>query len=328
MLSARFSRSVRPTLVLSARRPQPHHAFRVNRPRTFASSPLNTLSEGFLDLALAIPFPEYIPPYSGTIILVTVISRLVFTVPFSIWAKRRQWRAEDFVVPQLQEEKPKLLKKILADMHTDGFRGNKEQAKAEFEKRAKVVLTTRRSELFAKHHCSPTPTMVIPVVSQLPLFVGFSMLLSRMSQYPTVFDSESFLTLTSLSHSDPTVTLPIVLGIVTLANVETSRWFVNAEVLEREKKVAEWNTKKRAMGHTVLEPKKIIQTAMRGLSVGRILIAAMVPGSIQLYWVTSAVFGLVQTWVLDYWDSRRRRMKVLALETTTAGASHSQGRSS
>ena len=42
-------------------------------------------SNGFLDLALAIPFPEYIPPYSGTIILLTVASRLVFTVPFSIW---------------------------------------------------------------------------------------------------------------------------------------------------------------------------------------------------------------------------------------------------
>lgn len=42
-------------------------------------------SDGFLDLALAIPFPESIPPYSGTIILLTVVSRLVWTLPFSIW---------------------------------------------------------------------------------------------------------------------------------------------------------------------------------------------------------------------------------------------------
>lgn len=29
--------------------------------------------------------------------------------------------------------------------------------------------------------------------------------------------------------------------------------------------------------------------------------------SIQLYWVTSATFGLLQSWILDYWDMRRRK---------------------
>ena len=28
--------------------------------------------------------------------------------------------------------------------------------------------------------------------------------------------------------------------------------------------------------------------------------------SVQLYWVTSATFGLLQSWALDYWDMRRR----------------------
>ena len=180
--------------------------------------------------------------------------------------------------------------------------------------------------------------MLIPMVSQLPLFVGTSMLFSRLSQHPTVFDSESFLTLTSLSHSDPTLTLPIVLGLITLANVESSRFFMSAEALERERKVSQWTAEKRAKGHTVLEPKKIIQSSMRLFSIGRILIAAMVPGvcerhcfsmklqtamkgllyilvqqSVQLYWLTSATFGLLQTWVLDYWDSRRPR--VVAADT-------------
>lgn len=120
--------------------------------------------------------------------------------------------------------------------------------------------------------------MIIPPLTQLPLFVGFSMMLSRISQPPTVFDAESFLTLTSLSHGDPTQTLPIVLGLITLANVESSRWFVSGEALEREKKVEAWTAKRRARGEVVLEPKKIMQTSMRILSVGRILIAIMVPG--------------------------------------------------
>lgn len=132
--------------------------------------------------------------------------------------------------------------------------------------------------MLSENNCSPLPTMLIPPVSQLPLFVGFSMMLSRLSQSPTVFDSESFLTLTSLSHSDPTSTLPIVLGLITLANVESSRWFISTEAMEREKKVAAWTAQRRAKGHVVLEPKKIIQTSLRGLAVGRILIAVMVPG--------------------------------------------------
>ena len=77
----------------------------------------------------------------------------------------------------------------------------------------------------------------MPIVSQLPVFIGTSWMLSHLSQPPTLFDNESFLTLTSLAHSDPTATLPIVLGLVTLANVESSRWFASAEALQRENRV-------------------------------------------------------------------------------------------
>lgn len=57
----------------------------LNSRRTFLSSAVETLSEGFLDFAIALPLPPSLPPYATTIITVTIISRLVFTVPFSIW---------------------------------------------------------------------------------------------------------------------------------------------------------------------------------------------------------------------------------------------------
>ena len=120
--------------------------------------------------------------------------------------------------------------------------------------------------------------MVIAPITQLPVFVLTSLTISRACQAPTVLDGESFLTLTSLAHSDPTLTLPIVLGIVTLANVESARWFISPQALEREKKVEEWKAKRRARGETVIEPKKIMQTSLRTLAVCRILIAALVPG--------------------------------------------------
>jgi inner membrane protein COX18 len=139
-------------------------------------------------------------------------------------------------------------------------------------------MIARRKELFARHRCQPWLTMLIPPLTQLPVFVGSSMFLSRLSQPPTAFDSESFLTLTSLAHPDPTAVLPIVLGVVTLANVESSSWFMGAAAREREdaeqKRVAE----QRAQGRIVLEPRKIVQSGLRFLSVGRILIGAVVPG--------------------------------------------------
>jgi inner membrane protein COX18 len=139
-------------------------------------------------------------------------------------------------------------------------------------------MIARRKELFAEHRCRPWLTMAIPPLTQLPLFVGSSMFLSRLSQPPTVFDAEAFLTLTSLAHADPTAALPIALGLITLANVESSRWFVSVEAKEREELEQRQTAEKRAQGQIVLEPQKIVRSGLRLLSVGRILIGAVVPG--------------------------------------------------
>ena len=166
------------------------------------------------------------------------------------------------------------------------------------------------------------------MLTQLPIFVLTSAVLARLSKSPTPFDSESFLTLTTLAHADPTMSMPIVLGIVTMANVESSRWFMTDSQKARETMVNKWNSEKRAQGHMVLEPKKYVQSSLRLMSVGRILLGGLVPGvcslvccgwstrlssffilpqSVVLYWVTSATFGLLQTWLFDWWETRRQR---------------------
>jgi hypothetical protein len=45
----------------------------------------SAIQDGFLDLAIALPWPPSFPPYSSTIILLTVVSRLALSVPFSVW---------------------------------------------------------------------------------------------------------------------------------------------------------------------------------------------------------------------------------------------------
>ncbi|KAF9226557.1 hypothetical protein BS17DRAFT_775824 [Gyrodon lividus] len=273
--------------------------------RDFVS--LDVLKDGFLELAIALPIPPSWPAYSTTIIFCTLLSRLVLTVPFSIWAKRRQWRAEEQVLPILQSEGPTVAKRVLEDMQKEKVRGTKEELQKMHSNRMKETLTARRKELFAEHRCRPGITMAIPPLTQLPIFVGCSMVLSRLSQRTTPFDSESFLTLSTLAHPDPTATLPITLGLITLANVESSRWFMTDQQRERQLEVQKWKEERVARGETVLEPQRIIKSVLRLVSIGRILVATMVPGGIVLYWVTSATFGLVQTWVLDYWELRRKR---------------------
>ena len=137
----------------------------------------------------------------------------------------------------------------------------------------------RRKELLSKHGVSPTLIMAIPVLTQLPVFVLSSMVFSRLTQPPSVLDSETFLTLTSLVNPDPTAAIPILIGMITFANVESAKWFISDAQKSRQEKVEKWNAEKRAQGHTVVEPKQIVQNALRVMSVGRILIAAMVPGA-------------------------------------------------
>jgi mitochondrial inner membrane protein COX18 len=184
-----------------------------------------------------------------------------------------------------------------------------------------------RDELLRKHKCTTLPTVLVPTFTQIPLFVGLSVVFNRACQRPTPLDSESFATLTSLAHTDPTMTFPVALGLLTLANVESAKWTLNPERKERELKVEKWVADKRAKGEMVIRPADAIRTGLRLVSIGRIIVGALVPGvcfffflfvvsirrfkwcvfqGVLICWITSATFGLVQTWGFDWWERRRR----------------------
>ena len=58
-----------------------HHSNLSNR-RYFVQG----LCDGFMDLALALPIPPSLPPYSSTIILLTIVTRFAL-LPISIWVR-------------------------------------------------------------------------------------------------------------------------------------------------------------------------------------------------------------------------------------------------
>ncbi|KAH9482736.1 hypothetical protein JR316_0004836 [Psilocybe cubensis] len=268
---------------------------------------VQSVCNGFLDLALALPIPPSLPTYSTTIIIVTLVTRFAL-LPVSIWGKERSRRLEEIVIPEVEKLKPLVSKRVLEEMKAAGIRGDKKALQKMHSEKCVQVLTARRKELMKEHKCNPVPTIVIPPLSQLPVFVGFTIVLSRLSVVPTPLDSESFFTLTSLIHPDPTMTLPVILGFLTMANVESGNWVMNAAEKEQKRAVEAQEEKRVAAGGKPrIHPGNIIKSVLRTASVIRIIIAAMAPGSVTLYWVTSAAFGLVQTWYMEWTDALRRR---------------------
>ncbi|KAF8205062.1 60Kd inner membrane protein-domain-containing protein [Pholiota molesta] len=277
-----------------------HRARLRTRPQPAVRNPpgrrffVQTVCNGFLDLALALPLPPSLPPYSTTIIITTIVSRFAL-LPLTIWGNRRMRRAQEVVDPEIRTLRPLLAKRIFNDMQAARIRGNKEYLQKYHAEKLFKEVTAHRKALLKKYRCSPLPSMIIPPLSQLPVFMGFTILLNRLSTDPTPFDSESFLTLTSLAHSDPTMALPLALGFLTMLNVESRNWFMNAAERERQQALE---------GQPHIS--NLIKPVLRGLSIVRIVVAALTPGSVTLYWVTSAAFGLVQTWMMDWIDMKRR----------------------
>lgn len=111
--------------------------------------------------------------------------------------------------------------------------------------------------------------------------------------------------------------LPIALGFLTMAQIESGNWFLKA---------TERTYTRNPDGTEVVkeEPFVLRKTVLRLLSVARIIVAAVSPGvrnnylkmwsqvnvffqAVALYWVSSATFALFQTWVMHYIDLRRSK---------------------
>ncbi len=135
----------------------------------------SAIQDGFLDLAVALPWPVSFPPYSSTIILLTVVSRLALTIPFSVWvslvqtcyigrqphssqAKKRQWRVEELVIPSLKETRPLVEKQVVHEMHVERVLGTKEELNRKFRERVQKVV---RSYPHSRFGVSAYPLIII-----------------------------------------------------------------------------------------------------------------------------------------------------------------------
>ncbi|KAF7775996.1 hypothetical protein Agabi119p4_4389 [Agaricus bisporus var. burnettii] len=250
---------------------------------------LTPAANEFLDLAIALPYPPTWSAYASTIILTTVLLRLTF-LPSVIWSRRKVVKMEQ-VQKDVEKMLPVIQRQEMQAMAKEGVRGEKQHLIEKHAERVNATMTKKFNELIKERKCDPKWTIPISALLQAPPYIAFSMILSRVAADPlTPFRSESFLTLTSLAHPDPTMALPIVLGIISMANVDTRSWWMTAAEQEREKKYHQWKAEKaEKKGKPYVQSP--LKSILRGLSIARIGLAMLVPGGVQLYWPPEKTSG-------------------------------------
>ncbi|KAF9076740.1 60Kd inner membrane protein-domain-containing protein [Rhodocollybia butyracea] len=269
-------------------------------------------NEGFLDLALALPYPVNWPAYSATIILATVAFRTAL-LPVAFWTTSRRLRYEEHVLPVLRQMRPIVMHEQAIAMRAEGLLEDQNTRGKIHAKRCHDIMKVKEKELVKTHKCRTVTTAWLPFVTQAPLFMAMTICFARLAADPTSpFDSESFLTLTTLNHPDVTFTLPVILGLVTMANVESSHWILNPAEKEAlkasEKNMAETVEKSGNKWLTMrFKLRSNMKDSMRIMSVFRIGLASIAPGAVTLYWLTSAIFGLGQTWLVNWVELKKRR---------------------
>ena len=74
------------------------------------------------------------------------------------------------------------------------------------------------------------------------------------------------------------MSLPVILGLLTMANVESDNWVLNAAEREQLRKADQERRKRLLESGKRLDLGKALKTSLRGLSIVRIIVAATAPG--------------------------------------------------
>ncbi|GAA6023619.1 hypothetical protein JCM8202_005830 [Rhodotorula sphaerocarpa] len=201
------------------------------------------LSAAFLSLppTLSLSYAAFVP-------LFTILYRSCTTLPVTFWQQARIRRFRDLATPVLKRE----LAVVALETRADCRRAGKsfEEYQAEYKKRAKAMTYT----VARKFKCSPRLTLFLPPLAHIPLLVTFSLVLrdacaraeSVLAVAPSNLGSlleaspASGLTATGLAHlhelastplgwcpslilPDPTMLLPLAVGLSALLNVEVNQ---------------------------------------------------------------------------------------------------------
>ncbi|GAA93485.1 uncharacterized protein L969DRAFT_18811 [Mixia osmundae IAM 14324] len=336
-----------------------HFSTTVQVPQTIIDAgwlePVTRLANQFLLLPDALPAH---PSYAALIIAVTLGLRASTGLPMLFWQRKRIARLTEHVVPAMELARRYAMTDLVAECRRKGYNHARYTAVAQSHMRKKF------RELTKKHQCRRWPTLLGPLAVNLPVLLGNSAMLRQAcliahphgqesatsgmtellpiitaSSSPSPLATESFLSCPSLVEVDPTMLLPLCVGLLSLANVQFSG--MNNRTMRAMQRLvtsksAPSPTPAPATGRSasarrsqqsntapdarIARTEELqIETSKRErlttnilsvVSLAVIYIAAQAPAAITLCWATSALFALAQNVFFGLRDRRKLHAKL------------------
>ncbi|GAA5978310.1 hypothetical protein JCM11641_004650 [Rhodosporidiobolus odoratus] len=210
------------------------------------SLPDPTFFEPLSAVFLALP-PTLSLSYAAFVPLFTLFYRSATTLPITLWQRRRTKRFAEVVMPLVRRKQAEIALQTRDECRRAGK--TYEEYQKVFKKKAKEAAYA----LARKHSCSPRLTLILPPLFHIPIFITATLVLrdacaratsllsvtteslpslltaSPSSQLTTTALSHlqdlaatSFLWCPSLALPDPTMFLPLFVGLASLLNVEVT----------------------------------------------------------------------------------------------------------
>ncbi|XP_001653719.2 mitochondrial inner membrane protein COX18 [Aedes aegypti] len=220
-------------------------------------------------------------PWWASIILSTVLVRTVVTMPLAIYQNKIVARLE-----KISLEMPEIVKQLKMEtaVAMKKFHWSEKEARIMYNH----SLKKQWNNLVVRENCHPAKTMIL-LWGQIPLWVMMSVSIRNMvHMLPDPSSIEAQITFTeltlggfgwipNLTEVDQSLILPVAMGLINLTIIEIQNLVRTREPSRLQ---------------------KIFTNMFRGLSVLMIPVAATVPSSLCLYWVTSSACGLGQNLLL------------------------------
>ncbi|KAK3713419.1 hypothetical protein RRG08_014908 [Elysia crispata] len=237
-------------------------------------------------------------PWWATITLTSVTLRMVFVLPLQVYALHNAEKLSK-LQPEILEISKRLKQEVSMAMHQ--FKWDEKRAKDEYIKNMKRLLV----DLHKRHNCHPMKSTA-SFWLQLPLWISVSYSLRNMTSRalsPDLSYHEECKTLKDqgtlwfpdMTITDSTWVLPVLMGFVTLFNIEMTHLKIQEETKYRKR----------------------LTLFLRFLALLFIPISSTMPSAMVFYWVNSGCMAAVQNILLD-WSHLRRLVGLGPSETESS----------
>lgn len=239
-------------------------------------------------------------PWYALIPLATIAMRAVVTLPVAV-ANRVRTRKQMELAPVLAAAGPVLRARLAASEAAREGRLTTEQVTVLAQKEAR----RRRVDLFRRHKCQVWKSVVLLPLVQMPVWVGTSLVVRAMCGWAaggvTAIGVEpgfsapaeaAFAWYPDLVTADPYGVLPLLIGAVSLANVE---WNTNT-LLNRSGSASRRQPLQQQSGGPV---QRVVANLSRVGVLFFMTAAFQAPAALCLYWASSASFSFLQNMAFD-----------------------------